>query len=418
MRDLHALTRKYQLLRPHLDEYAMRICAAADAAALGRGGVSAVARASKLSRTTIHVGLRELEAPKDDKPADRVRVRQPGGGRKQLAVRDPALLTALDRLIDPVTRLPVLRQTGGDPENPLRWTCKSTTRLAAELRRQGHRVSQRSVWSLLDKLDYSMQSNRKTREGASHPDRDAQFQHIAAKVRSFQARGLPVVSVDTKKKELIGRFRNGGREWQRKGQPEEVKVYDFLDKDLGKVVPYGVYDITLNQGWVSVGITHDTAEFAVATIRRWWVEMGHLAYPQAKQLLITADSGGSNGSRTRLWKVELQRLANDLKLTVQVCHFPPGTSKWNKIEHRMFSHISTNWRGRPLLSRAVVVNLIANTRTGTGLEVRAAIDENAYPLGRKISTVEMAGVRLATDRFHGEWNYRIRPQSEPRKRSS
>ena len=400
------LQRKYELLRPHLDEASLRLCASADALVLGRGGPSLVAKASGLSRTTIYAGLRDLDQPTDvpivpPKPAGLIR--RSGGGRKRLAVSDPSLLTNLDKLVDPVTR--------GDPVSQLRWTCKSTTRLAKELQDQGHQVSQRSVWALLDQLGYSMQSNRKTDEGTDHPDRDAQFLYIAKKVEWFQQADLPIISVDTKKKELIGRFKNGGREWQKKGQPEEVKVYDFVDKELGKVVPYGVYDLTHNQGWVSVGINHDTAEFAVATIRRWWKRMGIRLYPEVKELLITADGGGSNGSRVRQWKIEVQKLAQELNMTIHVCHFPPGTSKWNKIEHRMFCHIAENWRSHPLESRAVVVNLIANTRTEKGLTIQAEVDDAFYPTGIKISDADMEDLAITRDAFHGEWNYVINPKS-------
>jgi len=404
MDTLVGLQRKYRALAGRLDEFSMRVCAAADSETLGRGGVSLVARASGLSRTTVYAGLRDLHS--GAAPADargRPRARRPGGGRRKLTEKDPGICRALEQLVDPVTR--------GDPENPLRWTCKSTTKLAEELQASGHEVSQRSVWSLLDQLGYSMQSNRKMREGTDHPDRDAQFQYIAAKVKMFQANCLPVVSVDTKKKELIGRFRNAGREWQKKGEPEEVNVHDFADPGLGKVVPYGVYDVTRNNGWVSVGVTHDTAEFAVETIRRWWREMGQRVYPNASALLITADGGGSNGSRVRLWKVMLQRLAQDLGMAIHVCHFPPGTSKWNKIEHRMFSYITANWRGRPLESRAVVVNLIANTRTDKGLEIRADLDEKFYETGLKVSEQQMASLSIVRDDFHGEWNYRVEPSS-------
>jgi hypothetical protein len=405
MGDFAMLQRKYELLRPRLDEVSIRLCAAADAMVLGRGGPSLVAKASGLSRTTIYAGLSDL----DQRTALPVvpsktagRIRRSGGGRKRLTESNPDLLRDLDKLVDPITR--------GDPESPLRWTCKSTTRLTKELRAQGHQVSQRTIWTLLDQLGYSMQSNRKTREGTEHPDRDAQFHYIAEKVQQFQQSGFPVISVDTKKKELIGRFKNAGREWQRKGQPEEVNGHDFADKELGKVVPYGVYDLTHNQGWVSVGINHDTAEFAVATIRRWWKRMGIRLYPQTKELLITADGGGSNGSRVRLWKIEVQKLAEELAMTIHVCHFPPGTSKWNKIEHRMFCHVSENWRSRPLESRAVVVNLIANTRTEKGLTIQAEIDDAFYSTGIKIPDEDMAKLAIIRDEFHGEWNYRIFPR--------
>jgi hypothetical protein len=405
MGDFTMLQRKYELLRPRLDEASMRLCAAADAMILGRGGPSLVAKASGLSRTTIYAGLSDLDlttAPPVVPPKAAGRIRQPGGGRKRLTESNPDLLRDLDKLVDPITR--------GDPESPLRWTCKSTTRLTKELRTQGHQVSQRTVWTLLDQLGYSMQSNRKTREGTEHPDRDAQFLYIAEKVQQFQETGFPVISVDTKKKELLGRFKNAGREWQRKGQPVEVNVHDFADRELGKVVPYGVYDLTHDQGWVSVGINHDTAEFAVATIRRWWKRMGTRLYPQAKELLITADGGGSNGSRVRLWKIEVQKLAEELDMTIHVCHFPPGTSKWNKIEHRMFCHVTENWRSRPLESRAVVVNLIANTRTEKGLTIQAEIDDALYSIGIKIPDEDMAKLAIIRDEFHGEWNYRIFPK--------
>jgi hypothetical protein len=319
-----------------------------------------------------------------------------------LAASNPDLVRALDKLVDPITR--------GDPESPLRWTCKSTTKLTKELQAQGHQVSQRTVWTLLEHLGYSMQSNRQTREGTAHPDRDAQFLFIAQKVQQFQEAGCPVISVDTKNKELIGRFKHGGQEWQSKGRPEEVHGHDCADKDLGKVVPYGVYALTPNQGWGSVGINHDTAEFAVATIRRWWKRMGVRRYPQAPEVLLTADGGGSNGSRVRLWKSEVQKLAHELNMPIHVCHFPPGTSKWHKIEHRMFCHISENWRGRPLESRAVVINLIAHTRTAKGLTIEAEMDEAFYATGIKIPDEDMAKLAIIRDDFHGEWNYRIYPR--------
>jgi hypothetical protein len=306
-------------------------------------------------------------------------------------------------VVEPVTR--------GDPMSPLRWTCKSAARLAEELHRQGHAVSERTVNRLLHALGYSLQSNRKTLEGRQHPDRDAQFQYLNRRVKTFQRQGQPVVSVDAKKKELVGQFRNGGREWQPLGQPERVKVHDFPDEELGKVIPYGVYDMVANTGWVSVGVDHDTAEFAVETLRRWWHHMGHETYPQATRLLITADGGGSNGSRCRLWKVELQKLADELGLQLSVCHFPPGTSKWNKIEHRMFCHITENWRGRPLVSREVVVNLIGHTTTKTGLEIRSALDETRYPTGREITDEQMEDLAIKREKFHGEWNYTLNPRS-------
>jgi hypothetical protein len=402
-----AMLRKYGILRPLLDEKAYRLCAAAEASALGRGGVTRVATAAGLSRTTVHLGLRELGAPlAHGTPAESRRIRRPGAGRKALAEKDPALRADLDRLVDPLTR--------GDPMSPLRWTCKSTTRLATALRDAGHRVSQHTVWSMLSESGYSMQSNRKTREGSNHADRDAQFGFISTRVEEFLAAGQPVISVDTKKKELVGEFRNGGREWQRKGQPVEVNVHDFVDKELGKAIPYGVYDIGRNKGWVSVGITHDTAEFAVETIRRWWRTMGERVYPGATRLLITADGGGSNGYRVRLWKIHLQKLADELAMSVHVCHFPPGTSKWNKIEHRMFCHITENWRGRPLSSRAAIVDLIGNTRTQAGLEISAALDENHDEAGTKVPDEELARILIEPYAFHGEWNYQIRPTASPK----
>lgn len=397
---------KYRALVGRLDEATLRWWAATEARSLGRGGVSAVAKACGISRTTIYAGLSELGGPaaaSATRAGSQQRVRARGGGRKRLTTKDATLLRDLDTLVEPTTR--------GDPESALRWTCKSTTRLAEELRRLGHSISQRSVCELLWQLDYRLQSTRKTHEGAQHPDRDAQFGYIARKVAQYQAAGEPVISVDTKKKELIGEFKNGGREWQPKGRPEEVRVHDFVDPELGKVAPYGVYDVTANQGWVSVGIDHDTSEFAVESIRRWWREMGRPLYPNARRLLITADGGGSNGYRVRLWRVQLQRLADELRLSIQVCHLPPGTSKWNKIEHRMFCHITQNWRGRPLTSRQVVVNLIGNTTAKTGLRIRAELDENTYPPGIKVSDVELAGLSIERDAFHGEWNYRFLPRN-------
>lgn len=395
---------KYQQLAPHLNEKTRRLWAATEARVLGHGGTSAVARATGLSRTTIHAAHAELRAASPVSESTH-RLRERGGGRKPLCATDATLLTALEALVEPTTR--------GDPESPLRWTCKSTTKLAEELQQAGHRVSQRTVYTLLGQLGYSLQSNRKIREGGTHPDRDAQFRHIAALASRLQAAGQPVISVDTKKKELIGSFYNKGREWQPKGQPEAVNVYDFVDTDLGKAIPYGVYDLAANQGWVSVGIDHDTAEFAVATIRRWWYEMGRPLYPQATELLITADGGGSNGSRVRLWKYELQQLADALGLTIHVCHFPPGTSKWNKIEHRMFCHISQNWRGRPLVSREVVVNLISQTTTDQGLAIQAGLDDNRYPTGAKVPDELFNTIALERDEFHGDWNYKIKPRLKP-----
>jgi transposase len=400
-----ALEAKFAALDPLWDERTRRRWAAVEARAIGRGGIARVAEATGLSRATIRAGLQELDAPitSDPRRASSERVRRPGGGRRPLADRAPRLLRSLESLVDPVTR--------GDPMSPLRWTCKSAARLAAELQNQGQAISERTVNRLLHELGYSLQSNRKTLEGCHHPDRDAQFQSINRRVKAFQRQGQPVVSVDTKKKELVGQFRNGGREWQPTGQPEPVKVHDFPDEELGKVIPYGVYDMATNRGWVSVGVDHDTAEFAVETLRRWWQHMGRPAYPQATCLLIMADGGGSNGSRCRLWKVELQKLADEIGLRITVCHFPPGTSKWNKIEHRMFCHITENWRGRPLVSREVVVNLIGHTTTKTGLEIRSELDENRYPTGREVTEQQMDGLALKREKFHGEWNYTIEPRS-------
>lgn len=398
------LSAKFAPLEPFLDERTRRLWAAVEARTLGRGGIMRVAEATGLSRATIRAGLRELTPPRSSHvPLEAgERLRRPGGGRRALIENDPQLLQALEQLVDPVTR--------GDPMSPLRWTCKSALRLADELQEQGHTVSDRTVNRLLHELGYSLQANRKTLEGCHHPDRDAQFQYLNRRVKLFHRQGQPVVSVDTKKKELVGQFRNGGREWQPQGRPERVKVHDFPDEELGKVIPYGVYDLATNTGWVSVGIDHDTAEFAVETLRRWWVHMGHAVYPHATRLLITADGGGSNGSRCRLWKIELQKLADELGLQITVCHFPPGTSKWNKIEHRMFCHITENWRGRPLVSREVVVNLIGHTTTKAGLEIRSALDENRYPTGREVTAQQLEALSLKREKFHGEWNYTIKPR--------
>jgi transposase len=399
-----ALRAKYHSLSNRLDERSYRLCLAGDALALGRGGIKRVAEASGISRTTIYAGLRELNEDTvltRRAPATQ-RVRRPGGGRKARAETDEKLLEDLDRLLDPVTR--------GDPMSALRWTCKSTTNLARELRAKGHSVSQATVWRLLDDLGYSMQSNRKTREGTDHPDRNEQFEFINTTAKAFLSEGWPVISVDTKKKELIGTFKNQGKEWQMKGAPEQVNMHDFADKTLGKVVPYGVYDIGRNEGWVSVGISHDTAQFAVEAIRQWWRRMGQRIYSGASQLLITADGGGSNGSRVRLWKVELQRLADELGLLVNVRHFPPGTSKWNKIEHRMFCHITENWRGRPLVSRMAVVELIAATRTAQGLTIHAELDESDYETGQAVSDEQMKSLAFKPCDFHGEWNYSLEPR--------
>lgn len=393
--DEEILAQKFAAVLPHLDERQRRILLAAEARSLGRGGVSLVARAAGVSRQTIHTALKELDAP----PAAGGRVRRPGGGRKRLAERDPGLADALDALVEPTSR--------GDPQSPLRWTTKSTRNLAGTLTGQGHPASHTVVAGLLREQGYSLQAARKTLEGAQHPDRDAQFRYINDTARAYLDQGLPVVSVDTKKKELVGRFANKGREWQPTGAPVEVNVHDFPDPLLGKAVPYGVYDLGRNTGWVTVGTDHDTAAFAVATLRRWWEQVGQVAYPAAGRLLVTADAGGSNGYRVRLWKTELARLAADTGLAVTVCHLPPGTSKWNRIEHRLFSHISTNWRGRPLESHEVIIDLIGATTTRTGLTVRAELDRRSYPKGVKVADAELAAVPLSRHDFHGEWNYTI-----------
>jgi hypothetical protein len=404
---ISSVRQKYEALAPLLHEKARRCWAACEALSLGRGGISLVAAATDLSRPTIRRGMTELQSGDSD-PAgshrDPPRIRRPGGGRHAIAATDRTLLRDLQRLIDPATR--------GDPMSPLLWTCKSTRNLTDALVELGHDLSHQTVGRLLVELGYSLQANRKTEEGQDHADRDAQFEHINAQVRSFQRRGQPVVSVDTKKKEIVGNYKNSGREWEPSGRPHRVKSKDFPDKVLGKVAPYGVYDLTANEGWVNVGISHDTAEFAVESVRRWWYRMGRPVYSEAKELLITADAGGSNGSRNRLWKVGLQALADETGLRIAVCHFPPGTSKWNKIEHRMFCHITENWRGRPLVSRAVVVNLIGSTRTRTGLRVEAELDTNNYEKGIKVTDRELETVRLKKHKFHGDWNYRIEPHSK------
>ncbi len=385
-----------KLLFPQLTERQRRLCAATDARALGYGGVSRVARVTGLGRATIHRGLAELE--EQELPPERSR--RAGGGRKRLAETDPTVLKDLRRLVDPATR--------GDPESPLRWTNKSTRHLAQALKSAGHTLSHRVVGEMLKELGYSLQANSKTiEEGSRHPDRDAQFGYINTQATAHLRRGQPVISVDTKKKELIGPFRNAGKEYQPRGQPERVKVHDFLDRELGKAIPYGVYDVARNLGWVNVGCDHDTASFAVASIRRWWKGMGHRLYPRATRLLICADSGGSNSYRTRLWKVELQALVDEIGLEVTVCHLPPGTSKWNKIEHRLFSHISMNWRGKPLVSHEVVVNLIAATTTDKGLRVRAQLDRRTYPTKVEVTKADMQRVNLQPHKYHGEWNYTI-----------
>jgi transposase len=397
------LRRQFERLRGSLDERGRREWAASEAMALGYGGIASVHRATGLAPSTIGKGIRALKAA-EGVPAGEVvrRIRRPGGGRKTKTEQDPSLLSDLEGLVDPVTR--------GDPESPLRWTTKSLRRLAQELVAMGHGVSYRTVGRLLKGLGYSLQGNRKTLEGANHPDRNAQFEHINARTELQLKTGNPVISVDTKKKELVGPFKNRGRELRPKGNPEKVRVHDFVDNDLGKANPYGVYDLGANTGWVNVGVTADTAEFAVESIRRWWTSAGRELYPKAAELLITADCGGSNGYRTRLWKLELQKLADELGLPISVSHLPPGTSKWNKIEHRLFSFISTNWRGKPLVSLDVIIKMIAATTTRQGLTVRCVLDDNVYEKGRRVTDAEMASLNIYCHDFHGEWNYTIRPR--------
>jgi transposase len=394
------IRQRYKMLAPFLDEKQRRLLAGAEAIAYGAGGEERIAALLGMSDRTVRRGMQEATHSEIIEPK---RVRRVGGGRKHATDQDPELRSDLERLVSPTTR--------GDPMSPLRWTCKSTRKLTAELNamKPGRSVSDFLVRTLLHEMGYSLQANRKTLEGTNHPDRDAQFQQINAMVKDCQQRGQPVISVDTKKKELVGDFQNAGVEWQPKGQPEQVRVHDFEIKELGKASPYGVYDPTRNEGWVNVGVDHDTAAFAAASIRGWWQSMGRQAYPDATELLVTADGGGSNSSRSRLWKVELQNLADDTGLNINVCHFPPGTSKWNQIEHRLFSHITQNWRGRPLLSHEVIINLIANTTTTAGLKVQCRLDTNSYPTGIKVSDAELADVQLERSEFHGDWNYRISP---------
>lgn len=398
--NVRIIQQKHELLSDSLNERSRRLWAATEALALGRGGISVVAMATKLAVNTIRTGIAELNSAEASLTPDRIR--HAGGGRKPLIEKDKKLSGHLQALMEGVTR--------GDPESPLLWTSQGTEQLATALRAKGHQVSADTVGRMLKKQEYSLQSNRKRYEGKQHPDRDGQFQHIQKTVLEFQKEQQPVISVDTKKKELLGNFKNAGKDWRPQGQPIEVNAYDFIDKELGKAIPHGVYDIIHNEGWVSVGIDHDTAEFAVASIQRWWERMGAKRYPKARRLLITADSGGSNARRSRLWKFELQKLADELSIPIRVCHFPPGTSKWNKIEHRMFSFITKNWRGKPLLNRAIVLNLIANTTTAAGLRISAALDTGTYPTGKKVSDQQMAELNLEPDDFHGEWNYSILPK--------
>ena len=397
---LESIRVKFERVREVLDERARRWWAGTEALAYGRGGVTILHEATGMSRSTVRIGMREI-AQKVVAPSERVRAS--GGGRKHVTEKQPGLMTALERLVDPATR--------GDPMSPLRWTSKSTQHLAAALKLEGYQVSADTVGTMLKEKDYSLQGNRKTLDGSSHPDRDAQFQYIAARSQEFMEAGQPVISVDTKKKELVGPFKNAGREYQPKGCPEPVGTHDFKDPELGKGIPYGAFDPVHNSGYVNVGVDHDTAEFAVESIRRWWKMMGAETHPGARALLVTADCGGSNGYRLRGWKYGLQALADEMELKITVCHFPPGTSKWNKIEHRLFSHITQNWRGRPLVSHEVIVNLIANTTTRTGLRVQAALDTGCYPKGRKITEEQMATINLDRAEFHGDWNYTIKPRS-------
>jgi len=399
-KQIRAIREKYRTMCNILDERGRRVWAAAEAKSLPFGGVSLVSKATGMSRTTIHAGLGEVGRGQWA-VAPRGRSRKRGGGRKPLVHHQPDLLQAVDDLVEPTTR--------GDPESPLRWTCKSTRHLAAELQRQGYHIGDRKVADLLHQMRYSLQANAKTIEGTQHPDRNAQFEYLNAQARAFLRQGLPVISVDTKKKELVGNFKNAGREWQPQGQPEKALVHDFEDKELGKVIPYGVYDVGKNSGWVSVGMDHDTSDFAIDSILSWWEHMGRKNYPEATELLIMADAGGSNGTRSRLWKMGVQRLAHAAGLGITVCHFPPGTSKWNKIEHRMFSFITQNWRGRPLVSYETIVNLIGGTKTSTGLRVKAKLSRKKYPTGIKVPDSEFAKINLRPAKFHGEWNYSILP---------
>lgn len=397
---IQSITSKFESLKSILNERARRLWAASEARELGWGGIAVVQTATGLSHSTIRKGMRQLAEPSQSDPWPVNRSRCQGGGRKGILYDDPEIAQSLESLIDPVTR--------GDPESPLRWTCKSTRRLADELTAKQHPISPRKVAQLLDQLGYSLQANRKTREGINHPDRNAQFEYLDEQVRKFLRSGQPVVSVDTKKKELIGNYSNVGKEYRQKGFPVETRMHDFPDKQLGKAVPYGVYDIEFNEGWVSVGINHDTARFAANSILRWWQQMGQHRFPRATRLMITADAGGSNGWRTRLWKVALQELANEMELNLTVCHFPPGTSKWNKIEHRLFSFITQNWRGKPLVDLQTVVNLISHTSTRAGLMVKSAVDDTYYEKGIKVSDQELERIHLKRHDFHGEWNYTIR----------
>ena len=399
MHETARIEQRFAPLRSVLDERSRRLVAAAESMAIGRGGISVVARATGVSRPVIRRGVTELQPPAVHPPG---RIRRPGGGRKKTVRQDPSLGSDLERLVEPTTR--------GDPESPLRWTCKSVRKLAQELRRKGHRTRHRRVAELLHELGYSLQANRKTKEGGRHPDRHAQFEYLNRKVKRYLSQRQPVISVDTKKREWVGDFKNGGRELRPQGDPEKVRVHDFIIPELGRATPYGIYDLARNPGGVSVGVDHDTAAFAVESIRRWWRSMGQAAYLRATRLLITADGGGSNGTRVRLWKLELQKLADETGLRMAVCHFPPGTSQWNKIEHRLFSFIRQNWRGKPLISHEVIVNLLASTTTDAGLKVHSELATRSYPPGIKVSDRQVAEIDLRRDRFHGDWNYTIHPR--------
>jgi len=398
---MKSISERHEILRPHLDEKTRRLYAAAESKVQGHGGIGMVSKATGISRTTISTGLKELGFPENTDPD---RIRKKGGGRKKATHRFPEIKTELAKLIEPALR--------GEPDSPLMWTSKSLRKLSSELKSTGLIASHNLIGKILNEEGFSLQANRKTDEGKSHPDRNAQFEHIHSEVKKFQSQGQPVISVDAKKKELVGNFKNTGKEYRRKKEPEKVKVYDFPSDAEGKAIPYGVYDITHNKGWVSVGIDHDTAEFAVETIKKWWAQMGKQTYQDAKRLLITADGGGSNSSRSRLWKKELQGLSDETGLTIDVCHFPPATSKWNKIEHRLFSYIAQNWRGKPLLSYQVIVNLIGSTTTTKGLGVTCELDRGKYDIGIKVTDRELKKINLKKNEFHGEWNYKISPNKD------
>ncbi|MHC1776610.1 MAG: ISAzo13 family transposase [Lentimicrobium sp.] len=398
MKDTDLISKRHNILAPLLDEKTHRLMIAAESKVIGHGGIGVVSKSTGVSRTTISTGLKELRNPE---LIDTNRIRKVGGGRKKAVEKLPAIEEALENLIEPALR--------GEPDSSLMWTSKSLRKISNELKYKGFNVSHKLVGEILKEKGFSLQANRKTDEGKSHPDRNAQFEHIHQKVKDFQAIGQPVISVDAKKKELVGNYKNNGKEWHKSKEPENVKVYDFLSDAEGKAIPYGVYDLSQNEGWVSVGIDHDTAEFAVETIKKWWIKMGNLVYSNAQSLLITADGGGSNSSRSRLWKKEIQKLSNETGLTIEVCHFPPATSKWNKIEHRLFSYISQNWQGKPLVSYEVIVNLIASTRTEKGLKVSCDVDRRAYNTGITITDEELAEINLKRNEFHGEWNYTIQP---------